>query len=102
MNLEKAFDLICFDVDGTLVKHPTGMVIWEVSAFPPGTEASVEQRHAAEVGSGRVPQNLRILPQLVRELILAQIHDNCCASLPSRNSKCRKTVKSVANDTLGG
>ncbi len=27
---EKAYDLICFDVDGTLVRHPSNMVIWEV------------------------------------------------------------------------
>jgi phosphoserine phosphatase len=26
----RPFDLICFDVDGTLVRHPTGKVIWEV------------------------------------------------------------------------
>ena len=26
----KAIDLIAFDVDGTLVRHPTGRVIWEV------------------------------------------------------------------------
>src|SRR5512139_4309809 len=28
--LQRAYDLICFDVDGTLVRHPTGKVIWEV------------------------------------------------------------------------
>ncbi|MEJ2722660.1 MAG: hypothetical protein P8181_16200, partial [bacterium] len=27
---KKAYDLICFDVDGTLVRHPSNMVIWEV------------------------------------------------------------------------
>jgi len=26
----KQYDLICFDVDGTLVRHPSNMVIWEV------------------------------------------------------------------------
>lgn len=26
----RAFDLICFDVDGTLVEHPDNKVIWEV------------------------------------------------------------------------
>ncbi len=30
MSNERACDLICFDVDGTLVRHPSGMVIWEV------------------------------------------------------------------------
>jgi len=28
--LMSRFDLICFDVDGTLVEHPSGRVIWEV------------------------------------------------------------------------
>ncbi|UCH83762.1 MAG: HAD family phosphatase [Candidatus Latescibacterota bacterium] len=27
---DKRYDLICFDVDGTLVRHPSNMVIWEV------------------------------------------------------------------------
>ena len=27
---ERTFDLICFDVDGTLIEHPDGLVIWEV------------------------------------------------------------------------
>ena len=27
---QRPYDLICFDVDGTLVRHPTGKVIWEV------------------------------------------------------------------------
>jgi phosphoserine phosphatase len=27
---QRSYDLICFDVDGTLVRHPTGKVIWEV------------------------------------------------------------------------
>jgi phosphoserine phosphatase len=30
MNDSRRYDLICFDVDGTLVKHPTGKVIWEI------------------------------------------------------------------------
>lgn len=30
MNDSRKYDLICFDVDGTLVKHPTGKVIWEI------------------------------------------------------------------------
>ena len=30
MNPSRRYDLICFDVDGTLVKHPTGKVIWEI------------------------------------------------------------------------
>jgi phosphoserine phosphatase len=30
MKNEHRYDLICFDVDGTLVRHPSGLVIWEV------------------------------------------------------------------------
>jgi phosphoserine phosphatase len=30
MQARKGIKLICFDVDGTLVKHPADMVIWEV------------------------------------------------------------------------
>lgn len=26
----RPYDLICFDVDGTLVRHPSGKVIWEI------------------------------------------------------------------------
>ena len=26
----RRFDLICFDVDGTLVVHPRGMIVWEI------------------------------------------------------------------------
>ncbi len=28
--MRRAYDLICFDVDGTLVRHPSGKVIWEI------------------------------------------------------------------------
>lgn len=27
---QRPYDLICFDVDGTLVRHPSGKVIWEI------------------------------------------------------------------------
>lgn len=30
MQRDSSFDLICFDVDGTLIKHPSGRTIWEV------------------------------------------------------------------------
>lgn len=29
-NVARPYDLICFDVDGTLVRHPSGKVIWEI------------------------------------------------------------------------
>ncbi len=41
MTAHMPIDLICFDVDGTLVRHPTGMVIWEVLNIRFG--GSVEQ-----------------------------------------------------------
>ena len=30
MRKDRKYDLICFDVDGTLIKHPTDKVIWEI------------------------------------------------------------------------
>lgn len=30
MSTKRAYDLVCFDVDGTLVRHPSGQVIWEI------------------------------------------------------------------------
>lgn len=30
MSPSARYDLVCFDVDGTLVRHPTGKVIWEI------------------------------------------------------------------------
>ena len=29
-NLERRFDLVAFDVDGTLVEHPQGKTVWDV------------------------------------------------------------------------
>jgi phosphoserine phosphatase len=30
MSANRSYDLVCFDVDGTLVRHPSGLVIWEI------------------------------------------------------------------------
>jgi phosphoserine phosphatase len=30
LNRNRKYDLICFDVDGTLIKHPSDKVIWEI------------------------------------------------------------------------
>lgn len=40
------YDLICFDVDGTLVRHPSGKVIWEIlNRRFTGDDAVNAQRH---------------------------------------------------------
>ncbi len=42
----RPYDLICFDVDGTLVRHPTGKVIWEVlNRRFIGDDSVNEERH---------------------------------------------------------
>ena len=42
----RPYDLICFDVDGTLVRHPSGKVIWEIlNRRFTGDDAVNEQRH---------------------------------------------------------
>ncbi|MEE9271284.1 MAG: HAD-IB family phosphatase [Candidatus Krumholzibacteria bacterium] len=54
MKLEKAFDLICFDVDGTLVKHPTGMVIWEVLNIRFGGSVGQNRKRYAMYRDGKI------------------------------------------------
>ena len=39
----KKFDLICFDVDGTLIEHPSGMIIWELLSLRFGGSAQVNR-----------------------------------------------------------
>ncbi len=42
----RPYDLICFDVDGTLVRHPSGKVIWEIlNRRFTGDDAVNAQRH---------------------------------------------------------
>lgn len=42
----RPYDLICFDVDGTLVRHPSGKVIWEIlNRRFTGDDAVNELRH---------------------------------------------------------
>jgi phosphoserine phosphatase len=46
MRSRKEIELICFDVDGTLVTHPKGMVIWEVLNLRYGTSVeTMRQRY---------------------------------------------------------
>lgn len=43
---QRQYDLICFDVDGTLVRHPSGKVIWEVLNLRfTGDDAVNAERH---------------------------------------------------------
>ncbi|NIM20121.1 MAG: HAD-IB family phosphatase [Candidatus Latescibacteria bacterium] len=39
----KQYDLICFDVDGTLIEHPTGKVIWELLNIRYGGSEQINQ-----------------------------------------------------------
>ncbi|HEU4929121.1 MAG TPA: HAD family hydrolase, partial [Candidatus Krumholzibacteria bacterium] len=42
----RPYDLICFDVDGTLVRHPSGKVIWEIlNRVFTGDDAVNAERH---------------------------------------------------------
>jgi phosphoserine phosphatase len=44
--MRRPYDLICFDVDGTLVRHPSGKVIWEVlNRRFTGSDAVNAERH---------------------------------------------------------
>jgi HAD superfamily PSPase-like hydrolase len=46
--MARKFDLISFDVDGTLVEHPSGKVIWELLNLKYiGTEAVNQERYEA-------------------------------------------------------
>jgi len=42
----KKYDLICFDVDGTLIEHPSGMIIWELLSMRFGGSPQINrERH---------------------------------------------------------
>jgi phosphoserine phosphatase len=42
----RRYDLICFDVDGTLIHHPSGKVIWEILNLRfTGTDAVNQERY---------------------------------------------------------
>lgn len=50
----RKFDLICFDVDGTLVTHPSGMVIWEVLNLKFGSSRETNALRYQMYHSGRI------------------------------------------------
>lgn len=54
MKKARAFDLICFDVDGTLVSHPSGMVIWEVLNLRYGGSQGTNQERYRAFHEGRL------------------------------------------------
>ena len=54
MNTSDRFDLICFDVDGTLVKHPTGMVIWEVLNLKYGGTSEINRHRYEQYRRGKI------------------------------------------------
>lgn len=54
----RAYDLICFDVDGTLVRHPSGKVIWEIlnRRFTGDDAVNVERHRWYDEGRITYPQ----------------------------------------------
>lgn len=48
------FDLVCFDVDGTLITHPSGKVIWEVLNLKYTGDDSVNQERFAMYRAGEI------------------------------------------------
>jgi phosphoserine phosphatase len=54
----RSYDLICFDVDGTLVRHPTGKVIWEVlnRRFTGDDRVNIERHRWYNEGKITYPQ----------------------------------------------
>ena len=51
----KRIDLICFDVDGTLITHPSGMVIWEVLNLKFGGSRDINKRRYEMYHRGELP-----------------------------------------------
>ena len=50
----KPIDLIAFDVDGTLVRHPSGRVIWEVLNLRYGTSEAINKRRYEMFRKGEI------------------------------------------------
>lgn len=50
----KSIDLIAFDVDGTLVRHPTGHVIWEILNLRYGNTVEVNRQRYAKFLRGEL------------------------------------------------
>ena len=52
--MNRNFDLISFDVDGTLVEHPSGKVIWELLNIRYGGSEDTNQRRFEAYQAGRL------------------------------------------------
>lgn len=50
----KRFDLICFDVDGTLIEHPSGLIIWELLSLKFGGSPAINQARYDRYLSGEL------------------------------------------------
>ena len=65
MTAHMPIDLICFDVDGTLVRHPTGMVIWEVLNIRfGGSVEQTEYRQQSRLAAARRASDGDVVPLL--------------------------------------
>jgi phosphoserine phosphatase len=54
MTGKREHDLICFDVDGTLVRHPSGLVIWEVLNLKYGGSKEINRSRYQMYCEGRL------------------------------------------------
>jgi phosphoserine phosphatase len=54
MSPARDYDLICFDVDGTLVMHPEGRVIWEVLNIRYGGSDEINRRRYDRFLAGKM------------------------------------------------
>jgi phosphoserine phosphatase len=55
MTRDREYDLICFDVDGTLVRHPSGLVIWEVLNLRYGGSKEINRFRYQMYCEGKLP-----------------------------------------------
>lgn len=51
----RAFDMVVFDVDGTLVVHPSGKVVWQHLSQRFGTPPEVNRQRLEDHVAGRLP-----------------------------------------------
>ncbi len=51
---ERRFDLVAFDIDGTLILHPNGKVVWQVLNQRFGTSPEAAARRYADHAAGRI------------------------------------------------